>query len=70
MDPAIFVWGATFQRQDRFGRNRSFLGNVSQGVHLFKVPVEPWSFFRMRKNCWFVGWLVGWLKVCFFYPFW
>eukprot|EP00434_Breviolum_minutum_P004419 symbB.v1.2.003894.t1/scaffold217.1/size263214/4 len=26
--------------QDRFGRNRSFLGNVSQGVHLFKVPVD------------------------------
>ena len=36
--------------QDRFGRNRSFLGNVSQGVHLFKVPVETW---------WEVSWLGG-----------
>ncbi|CAL1129505.1 unnamed protein product [Cladocopium goreaui] len=26
--------------QDRYGRNRSFLGNVSQGVHLFKVPAD------------------------------
>eukprot|EP00435_Cladocopium_sp_Y103_P035297 s1732_g9.t1 len=26
--------------EDRYGRNRSFLGNVSQGVHLFKVPAD------------------------------